>query len=154
MGLGGPVSGPIITATRSSSLYGRTITTICFSITGRTPLFAGLFWPGYDDSGYGAYPGGYWSGNLYAEAPPSRHRSRHHRQRTLQPERPANGADACAAQAPAATALPTDRIANAIQPSADQTNLLNDLKDAETKAGDILRAACPSQVPPDSRGPL
>ncbi len=45
------------------------------------------------------------------------------------------------------TALPIDRIEKAIQPSADQTNLLNDLKDAETKAGDILRAACPSQVP-------
>ncbi|QAY95001.1 hypothetical protein CWB41_04025 [Methylovirgula ligni] len=112
---------------------------------GPDALFAGLYWPGYDDSGYGAYSGGYGSGNLYAGAPPSRHR-RHHQQ-TQQPQAQANASDACATQAPDVTSLPIDRIAKAIQPSTDQTSLLNDLKDAETKAGDILHAACPSQVP-------
>ncbi|MGP8231380.1 MAG: Spy/CpxP family protein refolding chaperone [Methylovirgula sp.] len=114
---------------------------------GPDALFAGLFWPGYSDSGYGAYSGAYWSGNLYAEAPPSQHRRRGRHQQTQQPEAQANATDACAAKSPDVAALPIDRIAKAIQPSADQTNLLNDLKDAETKAGDVLHAACPSQVP-------
>ena len=56
---------------------------------GPDALFAGLFWPGYPDSGYGAYSGAYWSGNLYAEAPPSQHRRRgRHQQRSSRKRKP------------------------------------------------------------------
>jgi hypothetical protein len=111
---------------------------------GPDDLFAGLFWPGY---GYGydydAYAGDFYGGSLYARAPERGHR-RHHREAV---ETQANAADICAASAPGVTDLPIERIEKAIQPSADQTNLLNDLKTATGKANDILRAACPSQLP-------
>jgi hypothetical protein len=112
---------------------------------GPDALFAGLFWPGSYD-GDDAYSGGYWSGNLYAAAPPMRHRH-HARRHARDTETPANPTDACAAQATDLPALPVARITKAIQPSVDQTSLLNDLQSADAKAGDILRAACPHEAP-------
>ena len=105
---------------------------------GADDLFAGLFSPGY---GYGAYPSDdIFGGDYYARAP-----RRHHRHE--KPETPATGAEACAACASGIANLPVGRIQKAIQPSAAQTDLLNDLKTATTKADNMMSAACPSQPP-------
>lgn len=109
---------------------------------GPDDLFAGLFWPGYGYD-YNAYAGDLYGGSLYAMAPARGHR-RHHREPV---EAQANAAEACAASAPGVTDVPLDRIEKAIQPSVDQTNLLNDLKTATGKANDILHAACPNEPP-------
>ena len=144
-------SGPIITATRSSSLYGRTITTICFSITGRTrssPAFSG---PAMTIAATAPIPATIGPATSMPNAaiaasqstPPSTNAAAGKASEWRGRLRSAGTGRDC----------PADRShRQAIQPSADQTNLLNDLENAETKAGDILRAACP-RVPLDSVGP-
>jgi hypothetical protein len=110
-----------------------------FFAYGADDLFAGLFSPGYD-YGNGAYPSDdIFDGDYYARAP-----HRHHRHE--KPETSTIGAEACAAY-PSVANLPVGRIQKAIQPSAAQTDLVNDLKTATVKANSMMSAACPSQPP-------
>jgi hypothetical protein len=50
----------------------------------------------------------------------------------------------CDERAPGVTDLPIDRIAQAVQPSAEQQGSLDELKDASLKAAEGLKADCPS----------
>jgi hypothetical protein len=111
---------------------------------GPDDLFAGLFWPGYGyDYGYGYGADNYYSLFGGDEAGLAK---RHRRGDDI--DRQANAAETCAAAAPGGlTDVPVARISKAIQPSADQTQMLDDLKSAVGTADDILKSACPSQPP-------
>jgi hypothetical protein len=50
----------------------------------------------------------------------------------------------CDERAPGVTDLPIERIAQAVQPTAEQQASLDELKEASTKAADGLKANCPS----------
>ncbi len=45
------------------------------------------------------------------------------------------------------TTLPVDQIRQSIHPTADQEKALDDLTSASAKANDIIKAACPNNVP-------
>jgi hypothetical protein len=49
--------------------------------------------------------------------------------------------------APGVTDLPLDRIEETVHPTADQMTALESLKTAASKATDLLKASCPSEVP-------
>ena len=53
----------------------------------------------------------------------------------------------CGSFAPGVTDLPIDRIRQAIHPTGEQTNLVDDLATASSKASAVLNASCPNQPP-------
>jgi len=54
----------------------------------------------------------------------------------------------CSALAPGVTGLPIDRIvAEAVQPTGNQIQALDDLEIAADRASEVVKASCPSQVP-------
>ncbi len=59
----------------------------------------------------------------------------------------AEAAQGCAGMAPGVTDFPIAQFRKAIQPTADQAALLDDLQTATQKAGDIVKASCPTAVP-------
>jgi hypothetical protein len=55
--------------------------------------------------------------------------------------------ESCTGLAPGVTNLPIDQIRQAIHPTADQQNMLDELNTASSKASDIIKASCPTSVP-------
>ena len=130
-------------------------------------VLASVFWPGpiygpyyadwpdgyaglYDIYGYGGYAG-YGAG--YDHGTPLGYRSTIAREPTEQSAPPeqtlsnTNQAETCGGLAPGVTDLPVDRIGDAVHPTGDQIAALNDLKSAASRAADVLKASCPSEVP-------
>jgi len=60
----------------------------------------------------------------------------------------------CTGEAVGLTDFPIERITQQIQPDQDQQRLLDDLKAGTAKAVDILRAACPTELPSTPTGRL
>jgi len=60
----------------------------------------------------------------------------------------------CTGEAAGLTDFPVERIAQQVQPDQDQQRLLDDLKAPTAKAVDILRAACPTELPSTPTGRL
>jgi hypothetical protein len=53
----------------------------------------------------------------------------------------------CGGLAPGVTDLPIDRIQQTLRPTGNQVAALNDLNTASSKAGDVVAASCPKEVP-------
>ena len=64
------------------------------------------------------------------------------------------GTQICSGQTEGLTDFPIQRIAQQVQPDQNQQHLLDDLKAVTAEALDILRAACPSDLPSTSTGRL
>jgi len=62
-------------------------------------------------------------------------------------EADSNSALTCGGLAPGVVSLPVDQIERAIRPTDAQVAMLDDLKAASTRADNILRASCPTEVP-------
>jgi hypothetical protein len=60
----------------------------------------------------------------------------------------------CTGEAVGLTDFPIERITQQVQPDQDQQRLLDDLKAGTAKAVDILRAACPTELPSTPTGRL
>ena len=128
--------------------------------------FAGAFWPGpsfwpyayYDDTFWlwpSAYDTVFWNYGyddlLYGIYRPYDHDfgaafGPPRRVRAAQPPS-ANFAEWCGSTAPGLTDWPLDDIAAAIEPTAEQRALLDELIRVSDKAAQDLRAACPRTVP-------
>ncbi len=108
------------------------------------------FWPyAYDDVYYGIY-------GVYAEprvgyAEP-RAGAPQRRPRAGAPDRRAAGI--CNEQAPALTDWPIERISQVVEPTDAQRALLDELKSATAKAVDLLKSACPKDLPSIPTGRL
>jgi hypothetical protein len=105
------------------------------------------FWPyAYDDVYYGIY-GSY----AYAAPAPGGGSARPRSARAGRSGRPAS---VCSAKASELTDLPVERIAEIVQPTDSQRASLDELKAANAKAVDILKAACPNDLPSIPTGRL
>jgi LTXXQ motif family protein len=122
-----------------------------------SPYAYDTFWPyAYDDvfdgiyDAYAADYSNYVSGGTaygYANAPPSARSSR--------TATSAKGtARICSGQTEDLTDLPIQRIAEQVQPDQDQQALLDDLQADTIKALEILRSACPTDLPSTPPGRL
>jgi LTXXQ motif family protein len=116
-------------------------------------LWDAIFWPGpYPDYAYGP-PGydvyGVYGPYGYYDDPPPR---RVARVRNANPEitssttNSSNLAETCGGMAPGVTDLPVDQLQKTIHLSDEQLKALDALKAASSQAGDILKAACSSEV--------
>jgi len=110
-------------------------------------LYDGVFFP--DGAPYveyaaeGPYDGSYarYTGTTGAAAPPRAGGS-------VAPGRVNQATrEFCADQASGVTAWPLDKIANAVQPTAEQSKLLEDLRKASQEAAAEFKSACPDSVP-------
>jgi ABC-type transporter MlaC component len=68
--------------------------------------------------------------------------------------RKAATADLCAGQTASLTGWPIEQIAQAVEPNDAQRTALDEFKDAATKALDLLRASCPTELPSTPTGRL
>jgi ABC-type transporter MlaC component len=127
------------------------------------PYAYDTFWPyAYDDfydGMFGAYALGY--GGTYASVGPSSGdygggyaRSGSARGRYARGSAGGRNieADLCSGQTAGLTDWPIERIAQTVEPNDAQRGLLNDLKDANAKALDALKAACPTALPSTPTG--
>jgi ABC-type transporter MlaC component len=127
------------------------------------PYAYDTFWPyAYDDfydGMFGAYALGY--GGTYASVGPSGGDGGGYARSGSARGRYARGssgggrnieADLCSGQTAGLTDWPIERIAQTVEPDDSQRGLLNDLKDANAKALDALKAACPTALPSTPTG--
>ena len=127
------------------------------------PYAYDTFWPyAYDDfydGMFGAYALGY--GGTYASVGPSGGDGGGYARSGSARSRYARGsaggarnieADLCSGQTAGLTDWPIERIAQTVEPDDAQRGLLNDLKDANAKALDALKAACPTALPSTPTG--
>ncbi len=70
------------------------------------------------------------------------------------PARQRQPVDVCKAETAQLVALPVERIAKTVEPTPEQQKLLDALKEANAKAIQILRDACPSDLPATPPGRL
>ena len=97
------------------------------------------FWPyAYDNVYFGIY-------GAYAYAGPEASPPRAGTARAQAPER--RSAGICSEQAPGLTDLPIERISQTVRATDEQRALLDELKAATARSIDILRAACPTELP-------
>jgi LTXXQ motif family protein len=108
-------------------------------------FLSSIFWPGpyYSDWAGAHYDGMY---NIYgagastAAAPgPGTHQQA--------ASSTSDAGASCSGLAPGVTNVPIERIQRAVHPTSDQANALDDLKSAASRASDIVKASCPTQVP-------
>jgi LTXXQ motif family protein len=103
------------------------------------------FWPyAYEDVYYGIY-------GSYAYVDPGA--------RTARPRRAPDDSErrvigVCSENAPELTAWPIERIAQVVEPTDAQRAALDELKGSTSKAIEILRASCPSELPSVPTGRL
>jgi hypothetical protein len=115
-------------------------------------FFDYVFWPYvYDDFWVYAYEDVYYGlyGD-YAYVDPAL-KSPAYQRATNSEQRPAG---VCGENAPELTNWPIERISEVIQPTETQRATLDELKDATSKAIEILRAACPNELPSVPTGRL
>jgi LTXXQ motif family protein len=132
-----------------------------FWVYGPDFLFVSILWPGPffgpdlgyapDYYGYEAYPDVIYG---YAEGGNGGYSGRRHGgkapvvlDREALAETNTAAVESCGALAPDMTSLPVDQIRQSIHPTADQETALDDLASASAKANDIIKAACPNNVP-------
>jgi hypothetical protein len=121
------------------------------------------FWPTAFDDVYTGIYGGY-APELYAEtgtasgnaqASGDERRSRRGRSRTAALNTgavPTGGAQICTGETQGLTDFPIQRIAEQVQPDQNQQPLLDELKTATQQAVEILRSACPTDLPTTPTG--
>jgi ABC-type transporter MlaC component len=119
------------------------------------PYAYDTFWPyAYDDvydGMFGVYAQGY--GGSYASVarqPGSKGRAGSDRGVTGR----SPSADLCSGQTAGLTDWPIERISQTIEPNDAQRAALDELRDATAKALDILKAACPTDLPSTPTGRL
>jgi hypothetical protein len=105
------------------------------------------FWPyAYEDVYYGIYGG-------YAYVDPGVKAARSPRNVQAQGSQ-ARASSICGEQAPQLTDWPIERITQAVEPTEAQRAMLDELKAATAKSIDILKAACPNDLPSVPSGRL
>ena len=126
------------------------------------PYAYDTFWPyAYDDlyeGMFGAYALGY--GGTYASVGPAGGYGGGHARgghaRGAYARGSAGGrsveADLCSGQTAGLTDWPIERIAQTVEPDDPQRAILDELRDATSKALDILKAACPTALPSTPTG--
>ncbi len=131
-----------------------------------SPYAYDTFWPyAYDDvlqGIYGAYAPEYYAsgGTAYgdsngsASAPRASRSARSPRRAALTPGGTAQVWQVCSGQTEGLADFPIERIAQQVQPDQNQQALLDDLRATTAKALDVLRAACPSDLPSTPTGRL
>jgi LTXXQ motif family protein len=111
------------------------------------------FWPyAYDDvydGMFGSYARGY--GGTYARSYDGSQARAGRRQRDIGTGRSIS-ADLCSGQTAGLTDWPVERIAQTIEPNDAQRAGLDELRNATAKALDVLRAACPTDLPSTPTG--
>ena len=66
----------------------------------------------------------------------------------------ATGGEVCSDRVPALTDWPIEQISKTVEPDQTQQSALNDVKDATSKALDVLQGACPTDLPSTPTGRL
>jgi hypothetical protein len=124
------------------------------------------FWPSAYDDFYSGIYGGYApefyadasdvTGTATAQGGGSSRRGRGHaRVATATPGAGAGGTgQICSGETQGLTDFPIQRIAQQVQPGPDQQPLLDELKAATQQAVEILRSACPTELPTTPPGRL
>jgi hypothetical protein len=114
------------------------------------PYAYDTFWPSAYEEVYEDVFGPYaFDGTAYANAPSSGRRARTSRRQST-----ASVAQVCSDQAPTLTEWPIERIAGAVQPNETQRAALEELKAAAARAIDLLKSACPTELPSTPTGRL
>jgi hypothetical protein len=110
------------------------------------PYAYDTFWPSaYDDvyeGMFGRYA--YGSGSAYASV----------RRGGIEGGGGSTAADLCSGRTAGLTDWPIERIAQAVEPDDAQRAALDELKDSTAKALDVLKAACPTELPSTPTGRL
>jgi len=116
------------------------------------PYAYDTFWPyAYDDLYWGLYGPYAYPDPAYVSAPSDGRRA----PRTARVARAAAaGGEVCSDRMPALTDWPIEQIAKTVEPDQAQQAALNDLKDATAQALDVLKAACPTDLPSTPTGRL
>jgi hypothetical protein len=112
---------------------------------GPDAFLSGIFSPGpyYSASSNGQYDGLY---DVYGAGAPTNVAAPAAAQQTTSST--SDMTVTCSGLAPGVTGLPIDRIiAQAVQPTGDQIQALDDLELAADRASDVVKASCPIQVP-------
>ena len=107
------------------------------------PYAYDVFWPYvYDDVYVGIFGPYSYEGAAYAAAPPN---SRSANSRKVRAARPATTTDVvvCSERAAALTDWPMRQITQAVEPNDAQQAALSELKDATSKAVEVLQSGCP-----------
>lgn len=134
-----------------------------FFAYGPDMLLSSIFWPGPWGASY-AYDPYYYGGGLfdiYGNAPYAqsyadhgdsgyRHQGRPYAARSAPRADRATDADtasSCGGLAPGVVTLPMQQIERAIRPTDAQIALLDDLGTASTRANELLRSSCPTEIP-------
>jgi len=108
------------------------------------------FWPNAYEEVYEDVFGPYaFEGMAYANVPSSGRSARASRRQS-----PAGVAQVCSEQAPTLTQWPIERIADAVRPNETQRAALDELQAAAARAIDLLRSACPTELPSTPTGRL
>jgi hypothetical protein len=122
------------------------------------PYAYDTFWPyAYDDLYVGIFgPYAYGSGVVTGSQPSggSRRSSKTRGSRSTEALPPTGQAEVCSVPPNQLTDWPIERIADVVQPTAEQRAALDDLKNAAAKAMDVLQAACPDALPSTPPGRL
>jgi ABC-type transporter MlaC component len=117
------------------------------------PYAYDTFWPyAYDDvydGMFGSYARGY--GGTYARSYDGSQARAGRRQRDSSTGRSIS-ADLCSGQTAGLTDWPVERIAQTIEPNEAQRAGLDELRGATAKALDVLKAACPTDLPSTPTG--
>jgi hypothetical protein len=117
------------------------------------PYAYDTFWPyAYDDvyeGLFGSYARGY--GGTYARSYDGSQAGAGRRQRDTATGRSISG-DLCSGQTAGLTDWPIERIAQTIEPNDAQRAALDALRGATAKALDVLKAACPTDLPSTPTG--
>jgi hypothetical protein len=117
------------------------------------PYAYDTFWPyAYDDvyeGMFGSYARGY--GGTYARSYDGSQARAGRRQRDTDSSRSIS-ADLCSGQTAGLTDWPIERIAQTIEPNDPQRTALDELRGATAKALDVLKAACPTDLPSTPTG--
>jgi hypothetical protein len=111
------------------------------------PYAYDAFWPfAYDDLYWGWYGPYAYEGAAYASTPgrSGRRAGRH----------PTIASEVCTEHVPALTDWPVDQITKTVEPNGDQQTTLKDLKEATAQAIEVLRTACPTDLPSTPTGRL
>jgi hypothetical protein len=111
---------------------------------GYPDIYAGIFAPyGYDDlAGYASYLPGYAAGSGYAGGG----RSGRESFASADPKDRTSLTQMCGEDSRGIAGLPIDAIQKALEPDADQRAALDDLANASLKAGQDIKAACPTDI--------
>jgi len=126
------------------------------------PYAYDTFWPyAYDDLyvdvfGPYAYGSGVYASNEYASTGSAGGggSAAARRSRSNQAQTASGQAEVCSIPQNQLTSWPIERIADVVQPTAEQRAKLDELKDASGKAMDVLQSACPNDLPSTPTGRL